>query len=232
MVGYLVDEKDPKEVALKAPYIKLYTAPTSNGFKISILLELLGLDYYVRPINLATNENKEPWYLELNPNGKIPTLSDVDEKGNKLEIAESGAIMLYLIEKYDKSHKFSYPYGTLNYWKTVECLFFQVSAVGVIQNILFQFNTYTEPDPFATKKFVEELKRLYSILESFLQKNHSNLLLVGDRITIADIGIWTFANNLGSFGIDINEYPSVKQWYDKLKKIDGFQRGLKIFPSE
>lgn len=99
--------------------ITLYTSHTPNGIKASILLEALGLEYKVHPIKLSADEQKEPWFLEINPNGRIPALSDIFTDGEKIHIWESGAILEYLVDRYDPDHKVSYPKGSREHWYTV-----------------------------------------------------------------------------------------------------------------
>ena len=101
------------------PSIHLYTQQTPNGIKASILLEELGLPYDVTEITFSTNQQKEPWFLEINPNGRIPALTDanVEDGGEPMRVFESGAMLQYLTEKYDTEHKVSYPRGTREYWE-------------------------------------------------------------------------------------------------------------------
>lgn len=105
----------------KEPKITLYTAQTPNGIKISILLEALRLPYNVRVIDFSKNEQKEPWFLEINPNGRIPALRDESfDNGKCIDLFESGAIMMYLIDMYDKNHKFCYPRGSRECFEVCE----------------------------------------------------------------------------------------------------------------
>lgn len=127
--------------------IHLYTTGTPNGIKVSILLEELGLEYQVTPIDISKNTQKvgipepssctvdrgsilnpsrghhanarvqEPWFLEINPNGRIPALTDKFEDGKTIRLFESGSILQYLVDRYDKDHKVSYPYGSREYWE-------------------------------------------------------------------------------------------------------------------
>ena len=101
--------------------IHLYTAATPNGIKISILLEELGLPYKVTEISLSKNEQKTPDFLNMNPNGRIPVITDTwGEHGQTINVWESGAIMQYLVERYDGEGKLSYPRGTKEAWE-VNC---------------------------------------------------------------------------------------------------------------
>ena len=108
--------------------LTLYTYGTANGWKASITLEELGLTYDTKTIDLVQNVQKEPWFLEINPNGKIPALKDDDQR-----VFESGAIMLYLIDKYDTDNKISYPHGSKNYYEMLSWLMFHAAGLGPMQ---------------------------------------------------------------------------------------------------
>jgi hypothetical protein len=99
------------------PDIHLYTTQTPNGIKISITLEELGLPYKHTKIDISKNTQKEPWFLEINPNGRIPALTDTFEDGKTIRLFESGSIQQYLVDQYDKDHKISYPRGTREYYE-------------------------------------------------------------------------------------------------------------------
>lgn len=97
--------------------IHLYTTQTPNGIKISITLEELGLSYEVHKIDISQNTQKEPWFLEINPNGRIPALTDTFTDGEKIRLFESGSIQQYLVDRYDADYKISYPKGTREYYE-------------------------------------------------------------------------------------------------------------------
>lgn len=122
--------------ALK-PDIVLYTSGTPNGQKASITLEELGLPYEVQNIQIGKNVQKEDWFLKINPNGRIPAIVDKtpssDGKPREKRIFESGALMLYLCERYDPEHKLSYPYNSDEYWEVVEWLVWMQSGLGPMQ---------------------------------------------------------------------------------------------------
>jgi len=99
------------------PNIHLYTTQTPNGIKISITLEELGLPYEFTKIDISKNTQKEPWFLEINPNGRIPALTDTFEDGKTIRLFESGSIQQYLVDQYDKDYKISYPRGTREYYE-------------------------------------------------------------------------------------------------------------------
>jgi glutathione S-transferase len=92
-----------------SPTITLYTGQSPNGVKISITLEELGLPYDVRKVDMTTNEQKSEWFTKVNPNGRIPAITDKFDDGNEIRVFESGSIMQYLVGRYDKDFKISYP---------------------------------------------------------------------------------------------------------------------------
>jgi glutathione S-transferase len=100
------------------PDIHLYTSQTPNGIKISITLEELGIPYKVTKIEFYKNTQKEPWFLEINPNGRIPALTDTFTDGKIIRLFESGSIQQYLVDQYDMEYKISYPKGTREYYET------------------------------------------------------------------------------------------------------------------
>jgi glutathione S-transferase len=112
------------------PDIHLYTTQTPNGIKISITLEELGLPYTVHKIDISKNTQKEPWFLEINPNGRIPALTDKFTDGEMIRLFESGSIQQYLVERYDTEYRISYPRGTREYWEVNNWLFFLNAGVG------------------------------------------------------------------------------------------------------
>ena len=107
-----------KQLTMAArPNLHLYTAQTPNGIKISITLEELGLPYEVTKIEFSKNEQKESWFLEINPNGRIPALTDTFEDGKTIRLFESGSIQQYLVDQYDKDYKISYPRGSREFYE-------------------------------------------------------------------------------------------------------------------
>lgn len=109
---------------MSQPAITLYTTQTPNGIKISIALEELGLPYTVQKLDISTGVQKEPWFLAINPNGRIPAITDKNGPGGQeINVFESGAILQYLVETYDKDYKISYPKGTREYWEVQQWLY-------------------------------------------------------------------------------------------------------------
>ncbi|KAG8627538.1 hypothetical protein KVT40_005021 [Elsinoe batatas] len=168
-----------------SPNLKLYTAGTPNGQKIHIALEELGLPYEVHKIDISKNEQKEPWFLEINPNGRIPALVDHSTTPPQ-RLFEGGSILQYLTARYDKSHLISFPYDTPDYWESISWLTWMQSGVGPIQGQANHFYRYApEKIPYAINRYQTETKRLYSVLEDRLAKEGD--WLVGGKYSIADI---------------------------------------------
>src|ERR1700761_7286870 len=107
------------------PHIKFFTDSTPNGIKISMALEELGLPYEVEHVKISTLRQKEPWFLEINPNGRIPAILDTFEDGKQIRIFEGGSILQYLTERYDPEQKLSFPKGSREYFECNNWLFFQ-----------------------------------------------------------------------------------------------------------
>ena len=119
------------------PNIILYTSGTPNGHKASCTLAEIGLPYEVVDIKISKNVQKEDWYLKINPNGRIPAIVDKtpssDGKPREQRIFESGALMLYLCQRYDPEYRISYPYDSDEYWEVVEWLVWMQSGLGPMQ---------------------------------------------------------------------------------------------------
>ena len=117
--------------------ITLYTSGTPNGQKASITLEELGLSYEVKSIEISKNVQKQDWFLRINPNGRIPALIDrtpiADGEPREKRVFESGAMMLYLCERYDPEHRLNFPYNSDKYWEVVEWLIWMQSGLGPMQ---------------------------------------------------------------------------------------------------
>ncbi|ETS73710.1 hypothetical protein PFICI_14656 [Pestalotiopsis fici W106-1] len=206
--------------------ITLYTEGTPNGLKPTILLAELGLEYKLVPINIIAQENKEPWFVKINPNGRIPALTDVDENGKEIRIFESGAILEYLVINYDKDHKVSYPHNSPEYWETVSWLTWQMAGVGPMQGQANHFaRSAGEKVPYALNRYVHETRRLYRVLDTHLAANSSGYI-IGDRVTIADIAIWPWVGAYKYSGLSsIDEFPHVKKWLYTLLVRPGFEEG-------
>ncbi|KAJ5723916.1 hypothetical protein N7488_001951 [Penicillium malachiteum] len=202
--------------------ITLYSWPTPNGVKASITLEELNLAYKTLPINISTNMQKEEWFLKINPNGRIPAITDGSQR-----VFESGSIMLYLADKYDTDRKISYVPGTPEYIEQLSWLMFQMGGLGPMQGQANHFRVYASVrSDYGIKRYIDETKRLYSVLESRLQES---AFLAGEKYTIADIANFTWVRSApGSLEIDLAEFPAVKKWVEEIGKRGAVQKGLTI----
>ncbi|KAH7321081.1 glutathione S-transferase [Stachybotrys elegans] len=209
--------------------ITLYTEGTPNGLKISIALEELGLEYKVRSLDLTKLEQKEPWFLEINPNGRIPALTDKDENGNELKIFESGAILEYLVGRYDKDHKISYSFGSKEHWETTSWLMWQMGGLGPMQGQANHFARFAGAIyPYALNRYVHESRRLYRVLDAQIAKNPSGYI-VGDHVSIADIACWPWVCAWKYSAVpELDEFPNVQKWMHRLLERPGFERGRNV----
>jgi glutathione S-transferase len=212
---------------MSQPDITLYTAQTPNGIKISIALEELGLPYKVEKIDISKNIQKEPWFLAINPNGRIPALTDT-LNGHPINLFESGSILQYLVEQYDKDHKISYPQGTPEYYAVNNWLFYQNAGVGPMQGQANHFSRYApEHIPYGVTRYVNETRRLYGVLDQHLAGSKSGYL-VGDHVSIADISHWGWVVAAGWAGVDIDEFPHLKAWEERMAAREGVEKGRHV----
>ncbi|KAI1477551.1 glutathione S-transferase [Daldinia eschscholtzii] len=208
--------------------IHLYTAQTPNGVKISILLEELGLSYKVTNIDISSNVQKEPWFLEINLNGRIPALTDTFTDGKSIRLFESGSIMQYLTDRYDTEHKASYPKGSREYYEVNNWLMWQMGGLGPMQGQLNHFNRYApEKIEYGINRYKNEVRRLYRTLETQLKSSTSGYI-VGDRCTSADIACWGWVVTSKWAGIDMKEFPVLQEWVERMLKRPGVEKGRHV----
>ncbi|KAJ5550986.1 hypothetical protein N7461_005684 [Penicillium sp. DV-2018c] len=202
--------------------ITLYTWLTPNGVKVSITLEELGIPYKTEAVDISTNVQKEPWFLKINPNGRIPALLDGSQR-----VFESGAIMTYLVDKYDTERKISYAPGTPEHVEQLSWLMFQMGGLGPMQGQANHFRLMAGVrSEYGIKRYIDETKRLYSVLESRLQESP---YLAGDKYTIADIASYPWVVGAPSaLEIDLSEFPALKKWVEGIKKRDAVQKGAAV----
>jgi GSH-dependent disulfide-bond oxidoreductase len=185
--------------------IDLYTSPTPNGWKASIMLEEIGLPYTVKPIRLETLEQRQDWYLKLNPNGRIPTIVDHDEGG--FAVFESGAILIYLAEKTGKLM----PQDRKGRSTVIQWLMFQMGGIGPMQGQANVFYRYApEKLPYAIERYQKETKRLYTVLDKRLADHE---YLAGDY-SIADVATWPWVTLHGWAGVDVDDLSNLRRWLD------------------
>ncbi|KAJ5363416.1 uncharacterized protein N7496_009129 [Penicillium cataractarum] len=195
------------------PDITLYTASTPNGIKVPILLEELGLEY-----------KKETWFLEINPNGRILAFTDTWADGKRICVFESGAILEYIVDCYDKNYRVSYPKDSREHWEVKSWLMWQIGGLGPMQGQLEHFRRYAaEKIEYSISRYDNETRRLYRTMETQLAKSR-NGFLVGDRVTIADIACWGWVSSHTSDGVSLDDFSQLEKWLYKLLKRPGFER--------
>ena len=194
--------------------IQLYSLPTPNGVKVSIMLEEIGLAYEVHLVDFGKDDQKTPEFLSLNPNGKIPAILDPDGPGGKpLGLFESGAILQYLAEKTGKFLPASTPQ---NRAQLLSWLMFIATGVGPYSGQAVHFRHFAPKElEYANNRYQFEAHRHYKILDDHLAGSR---YMVGDTYTIVDMAFWGWAR-MAPFvlGDDVfAKYPNVKRLLDEV----------------
>ena len=202
--------------------IECYTWKTSNGRKVTIMLEECGLEYNLHPINIGTDEQFTPDFIKINPNSKIPAIIDTDgPDGQPYTVIESGAILMYLAEK---SGKFL-PTSTTARYDVVQWLMFQMGGIGPIFGQVHHFKRAAKEEvPYAINRYYTECRRLYGVLNSRLEGRE---YLAGD-VSIADFAAlpWVFRHDWQE--VDLADFPNVKRWYETLMARPALARGMEL----
>ncbi|MFG1346135.1 glutathione S-transferase N-terminal domain-containing protein [Xanthobacter autotrophicus DSM 431] len=212
--------------------LQLYSLPTPNGVKVSIMLEEIGLPYEAHTINIGQNETWTPEFLSLNPNGKIPAIIDPDgPDGTPLGLFESGAILVYLAEKSGQL----LPQDPAARYETLQWLFFQMASVGPMFGQLGYFHKFAGreiEDKRPLERYRAETRRLLGVLEGRLANRP---WIMGADYTIADISLLGWVRNLiGFYGagelVDYASLTHVPRWLERGLDRPAVQRGLEIPP--
>ena len=196
--------------------IELYTAATPNGYKVSIALEELQLKYKVKKIELSKGTQREDWFLRLNPNGRIPVLKHGEEV-----IFDSGAILYYLANKYNKL----IPNSEIERIKVIQWLMFQMSGIGPMQGQANVFYRYLdEKIPIAISRYQNECRRLYEVLDKQLEGRK----WICDDYSIADIANWCWVRVYFWAGINLDGLDNLKRWMNKMENRPACIRGVDV----
>ncbi|MBM3490455.1 MAG: glutathione S-transferase family protein [Alphaproteobacteria bacterium] len=202
--------------------IELYTWGTSNGRKISIMLEECGTPYNVHPIDITKDEQFAAAFKAINPNSKIPAIVDSQGPGGKpYTVFESGAILLYLG---DKTGKFL-PKETAARYDVIQWLMFQMGGVGPIFGQVHHFlRAAKEQVPYGIKRYGDECRRLYGVMNERLAGRD---FFCGE-VSVADFAIlpWVFRHDWQQ--VDLAAYPNVKTWFERMLARPGVGRGMKV----
>lgn len=212
--------------------LQLYSLPTPNGVKVSIMLEEIGLPYEPHLVDISKNETWNPEFLSLNPNGKIPAIIDPDGPGGKLlGLFESGAILLYLAEKTGKL----LPQEPAARYETIQWVFFQMASVGPMFGQLGFFHKFAGreyEDKRPLQRYQQESRRLLGVLETRLEGRQ---WIMGQDYTIADIALLGWVRNLVGFYeagdlVEFDSFKRVGKWLEQGLARPAVQRGLNIPP--
>jgi GST-like protein len=203
--------------------IDVYSTATPNGHKVHIMLEETGLPYRVHHINIGEGDQFKPEFLAISPNNKIPAIVDAEgPDGKPMSLFESGAILVYLASKVGKflgntdRDKFT----------TLQWLMFQMGGVGPMLGQVHHFRVYApEKIDYAVNRYTNEAKRLYGVIDKQVAKNG---YLAGDEYTIADIATFPWLRSWKNQGIDFDDYPHAKRWFDEISERPAVKRGVEV----
>jgi len=211
-------------------HLQLYSLPTPNGVKISIMLEEIGLPYEAHKVAFDKNEQMTPAFMSLNPNNKIPAILDPNGPGGKpLPLFESGAILIYLAEKSGQLMS-SDP---AKRYHTIQWVMFQMGGIGPMFGQLGFFHKFAGKefeDKRPRDRYVNEAKRLLGVLNTQLEGHD---WVMGDEYSIADIAIFPWVRALVGFYeagdlVGISDFPNVLRSLDLFLARPAVDKGLKI----
>jgi GST-like protein len=203
--------------------IDVYSTATPNGHKVHIMLEETGLPYRVHHVNISEGDQFKPEFLAISPNNKIPAIVDAEgPDGKPMSLFESGAILVYLASKVGKflgntdRDKFT----------TLQWLMFQMGGVGPMLGQVHHFRVYApEKIDYAVNRYTNEAKRLYGVIDKQVAKSG---YLAGDEYTIADIATFPWLRSWKNQGIDFDDYPHAKRWFDEISERPAVKRGVEV----
>ncbi|MBL8359319.1 MAG: glutathione S-transferase N-terminal domain-containing protein [Rubrivivax sp.] len=207
--------------------IEVYSWATPNGHKVHIMLEECGLPYRVHAVDIGTGAQFEPSFLAISPNNKIPAIVDPDgPDGQPISLFESGAILMYLASKAGRF----LPQDLRGRWKTLEWLMFQMGGVGPMLGQAHHFRIYApEKIPYAIERYSNEAKRLYGVMNRQLANSR---YIAGPEYTIADMAIFPWLRSWKNQGIDWNDHPHLKGWFDEIAARPAVQRGVEVLAAQ
>jgi GSH-dependent disulfide-bond oxidoreductase len=207
--------------------IEVYSWATPNGHKVHIMLEECGLPYRVIPVDIGAGAQFDPAFLAISPNNKIPAIVDPDgPDGAPIRLFESGAILLYLA---GKTGRFLPP-DVRGKYDVLQWLMFQMGGVGPMLGQTHHFRIYApEKIPYAIDRYTNEAKRLYGVMNRRLANSR---YLGGNDYSIADIAVFPWLRSWKNQGIDWNDHPHLKGWFDEIAARPAVQRGVEVLAAQ
>jgi GST-like protein len=203
--------------------IEVYSWATPNGHKVHIMLEECGLPYRAHAVDIGAGEQFKPEFLAISPNNKIPAITDPEgPDGKPISLFESGAILLYLAAKTGKL----LPADVAGKYEVLQWLMFQMGGVGPMLGQTHHFRIYApEKIPYAIDRYSNEAKRLYGVMNRRLANSK---YLGGPTYSIADIAVFPWLRSWKNQGIDWNDHPHLKGWFDEVSARPAVQRGVQV----
>ena len=206
--------------------IELFYWPTPNGWKISIMLEELGVPYVVRYVNIGAGDQFKPDFLAIAPNNRMPAIIDPEGPGGPISVFESGAILQYLGRKFGKF----YPADERARVAVEEWLFWQVGGLGPMAGQAHHFRNYApEKIAYGIDRYTNEVNRLYGVMNKRLEENR---YLGGAEYSIADMAAIGWVKPYKDQGQDLEDFPNLKRWFEELMARPAVARGLEIGKAE
>jgi GSH-dependent disulfide-bond oxidoreductase len=202
--------------------IDLYGWPTPNLFKVTILLEELGMPYNAIPVDIGRGDQFKPDFLKISPNNKMPAIVDRDgPDGKPMAIFESGAILMYVAEK---SGRFL-PKDTRGRYDVIQWLMFQMGGIGPMLGQAHHFRQYApEPIPYAVDRYTKEASRLYNVVDRRL----GEVPYLAVDYSIADMAVFPWLRSYERQGQKLEDYPNLKRWFETISARPAVERGVKV----
>ncbi len=197
--------------------------PTPNGWKLSIALEEMELEYRVVPVNIGAGDQFEAEFLDISPNNRMPAIVDHEPPGggDAVSVFESGAILIYLAEKCGRF----LPSDLRGRTEVLEWLMWQMGGVGPMFGQAGHFRFYAPVDqPYAKERYRNEMLRLYGVLDRRLEGRE---FVAGDY-SIADMAIWPWVITYKRQEVALEEFANVRRWYKALQTRPGLRRGYEV----
>ena len=207
--------------------IEVYSWATPNGHKVHIMLEECGLPYRVHAVDIGAGDQFKPEFLAISPNNKIPAIVDPDgPDGEPISMFESGAILLYLASKCARL----LPASTRGKYEVLQWLMFQMGSVGPMLGQAHHFRVYApEKIPYAIERYSNEAQRLYGVMNRRIARQR---YFGGDEYSIADIAIFPWLRSWKNQGIDWNDFPHLKGWFDEIAARPAVMRGVEVLAEQ
>lgn len=203
--------------------IDVYYWPTPNGWKVTILLEELGVPYNIIPVNIGAGEQFKPEFLKISPNNRMPAIVDHEPVGGggPLSVFESGAILEYLAEKYGKF----LPKDVRGKYEVLQWVYWQMGGLGPMSGQANHFRSYApERLEYAIKRYTDEVNRLYGVMD----KRLSDREFLAGAYSIADMASWPWVVPYERMGQDLNEFPQLKRWFEAMKARPAVDKGFAV----